>query len=81
MTLQRGSADATPAALYWRAWRVRRRLARRGWCGVCKAMFAGKRRDARYCRAACRQRAWRARAAALAAKARRDAEWAAALIG
>jgi hypothetical protein len=42
-----------------KARRIEARLARRKRCSACGTVFAGKRKDARFCSAACRQRAHR----------------------
>jgi len=92
MTWEAASNEATAGALYQREWRRRQRAARQGTCAVCRGEFAGKRLDARYCRDACRFRAWRRRntaraalalaeAARRAAKQQADRDLAASLIG
>ena len=50
-------------------------------CAVCDAPFVPVRRDARFCRNACRQACYRARKAAKATEARSAANFAAALTG
>lgn len=61
--------------------RARRRRERIGFCAVCDELFSGRRRDARYCGTACRQKSYPARKAAKDAAHRRAVDLAHALIG